>query len=200
MLSVLHAALPSHWLPFITMGQAERWGLRRTLLVCTVAVTGHVVSTGIVGGLLGWFSADAITAYAGTAEHLVAPALLAGLGVVYLGYHFSGKRHTHSHTPGGRHAGHPNPLVMIGTLLLTLFLSPCLEVMVYFIEASRQGVELVFWLWAAHAGATLAMILGLVAAGYYGIEMANTHWFEHNDRLITGLALLGLGAFQYFVG
>ena len=200
LLSVLHAALPSHWLPFITMGQTERWGLRRTLLVTAVAVAGHVASTGLVGGLLGWFSADVISAYAGAADHLVAPALLVLLGLVYLGYHFSGKRHTHSHTPGARHAGHPNPWVMIGTLMLTLFLSPCIEVMVYFIDASREGIELVFWLWVAYASVTVALIVALVALGYYGIAWANTRWFEHNDRLLTGTALVLLGVFQYVVG
>ena len=48
----LHAALPTHWLPFVLVGRAQRWSLARVLAAVTAAGLAHIVTTALVGGLI----------------------------------------------------------------------------------------------------------------------------------------------------
>lgn len=48
----LHAALPTHWLPFVLVGRAQRWTLPRMMGAVTTAGLAHIVTTAIVGGLI----------------------------------------------------------------------------------------------------------------------------------------------------
>ncbi|SOD95184.1 hypothetical protein SAMN06269250_4771 [Spirosoma fluviale] len=60
-LSLLHALIPSHWLPFVTIGQTERWSLRQPLTVTAIAGLAHTISTtllGILVSLAGWQLAE----------------------------------------------------------------------------------------------------------------------------------------------
>ena len=48
----LHAALPTHWLPFVLVGRGQRWTLPQVLGAVTAAGLAHIVSTAAVGGLI----------------------------------------------------------------------------------------------------------------------------------------------------
>ncbi len=48
----LHAALPTHWLPFVLVGRAQRWSLGATLASVTAAGLAHIAVTAVVGGLI----------------------------------------------------------------------------------------------------------------------------------------------------
>jgi len=48
----LHAALPTHWLPFVLVGRAQRWTLPRLLGAVTAAGLAHIFATAVVGGLV----------------------------------------------------------------------------------------------------------------------------------------------------
>ncbi|RZJ04734.1 MAG: hypothetical protein EON89_06770 [Brevundimonas sp.] len=48
----LHAALPTHWLPFVLVGRAQRWTLPRMLGAVTAAGLAHIVTTAVAGGLI----------------------------------------------------------------------------------------------------------------------------------------------------
>lgn len=48
----LHAALPTHWLPFVLVGRAQRWNLGTTLASVTAAGLAHIAVTALVGGLI----------------------------------------------------------------------------------------------------------------------------------------------------
>ena len=48
----LHAALPTHWLPFVLVGRGQRWSLPRMLGAVTAAGLAHIASTAVVGGLI----------------------------------------------------------------------------------------------------------------------------------------------------
>ena len=48
----LHAALPTHWLPFTLVGRAQGWRPRRILLAVTAAGLAHIATTAVVGGLI----------------------------------------------------------------------------------------------------------------------------------------------------
>lgn len=48
----LHAALPTHWLPFVLVGRAQRWSLPRLLGAVAAAGLAHIATTAVVGGLI----------------------------------------------------------------------------------------------------------------------------------------------------
>ena len=48
----LHAALPTHWLPFVLVGRGQRWTLAQVLATVAIAGSAHIVTTAIVGGLI----------------------------------------------------------------------------------------------------------------------------------------------------
>src|SRR5262249_31279190 len=50
----LHAAIPTHWLPFVVAARAQRWNPAKTLIVTGVAGSGHVLFTPAFGGLIWW--------------------------------------------------------------------------------------------------------------------------------------------------
>ena len=51
-IAFLHAALPTHWLPFVLVGRARGWSRRRTLFVAAFAGLGHVACTVALGALV----------------------------------------------------------------------------------------------------------------------------------------------------
>lgn len=48
----LHAALPTHWLPFVLVGRGQRWSLPQVLGAVAAAGLAHIASTAVVGGLI----------------------------------------------------------------------------------------------------------------------------------------------------
>ncbi|MDQ1154696.1 hypothetical protein [Brevundimonas sp. SORGH_AS_0993] len=48
----LHAALPTHWLPFTLVGRAQGWRPSRILAAVATAGLAHIVSTAVVGALI----------------------------------------------------------------------------------------------------------------------------------------------------
>ena len=48
----LHAALPTHWLPFVLVGRGQRWTLPQVLTAVTAAGLAHIVTTAAVGVLI----------------------------------------------------------------------------------------------------------------------------------------------------
>ena len=48
----LHAALPTHWLPFVLVGRGQRWALPQVLTAVATAGLAHIFSTAVVGALI----------------------------------------------------------------------------------------------------------------------------------------------------
>ena len=48
----LHAALPTHWLPFTLVGRAQGWRPSRILMAVMAAGLAHIVTTAVVGSLI----------------------------------------------------------------------------------------------------------------------------------------------------
>ena len=49
-----HAAIPTHWLPFVLTARVQKWSKARTLAVTTLAGCGHVLFTAVLGFLVAW--------------------------------------------------------------------------------------------------------------------------------------------------
>lgn len=109
----LHAALPTHWLPFVLAGRRQRWSHNKTLAIAALAGTGHVVFTIALGIAIAWFgiTLDRLT---GGVFPYVASAILIAFGLYCLtrselGHdHFHGHSHHHGHDHAHDHHDHAN--------------------------------------------------------------------------------------------
>src|SRR4051812_16569706 len=98
-----HAAIPTHWLPFVLAARAQHWNQGKTLGVTALAGSGHVLFTAILGLLIAWFGI-ALTDRVGVWFPRLAGAVLLCLGLFYLYRQITGKGHAHHHL----FCGHPH--------------------------------------------------------------------------------------------
>jgi nickel/cobalt exporter len=95
----LHAAIPTHWLPFVVAARAQHWNSAKTLVVTGIAGSGHVLFTTALGVLVAW-GGIAINAKWSRTFPLIAGGALIVVGLFYLVSHLKG-RHGHVHLFGG---------------------------------------------------------------------------------------------------
>lgn len=81
--ALLHAALPTHWLPFVLVGRAQGWSGRKTLAVAALAGGGHIVTTVALAVLLTGAGLALGDRY-GPVLRQLAGAVLIGFGLLYL--------------------------------------------------------------------------------------------------------------------
>ena len=102
----LHAAIPTHWLPFVAAARAQHWNSAKTLVVTGIAGSGHVLFTTALGVVVAW-GGIAINAKWSRTFPLIAGGALIAVGLFYLVLQFKGS-HGHLHLFGGsgRHQHH----------------------------------------------------------------------------------------------
>jgi nickel/cobalt exporter len=114
-LGFIHTVIgPDHYLPFIVIGRARGWTLRKTLFVSFLAGLGHILSS-VVLGFLGIALGIAVARLEGveSTRGEIAAWLLIGFGLAYFVWGmrraWKGKPHTHPHLhgPDGPHE-HPH--------------------------------------------------------------------------------------------
>jgi ABC-type nickel/cobalt efflux system permease component RcnA len=105
---------PDHYLPFIVLGRAEGWPLRKALLWTVICGVAHVLSSvilGLVGVALG-IAVSRLESFEGIRGTLASYALI-GFGLLYFAWGLwrarrgGGHSHLHRHTDGTVHA-HPH--------------------------------------------------------------------------------------------
>ena len=194
-LSFIHAVIPSHWLPFVTIGNARGWD-RATLLRTTfLAGSAHTVST-TVFGLLAGFAGFQLSGNQQLIAGRIVPLLLLALGLWFVMQHYLGHSHTHLAEEKARGRSYGRLLL---SLVVIMFLSPCFEISAYFLSAGAIGWRAVVILAAIYNILTLGGMLIMVGLGQRGLERLDIGWLRHNEQLITGLTLCGLAAFNFFI-
>src|SRR3982751_1729919 len=91
----LHAAIPTHWLPFVVAARAQQWKNSKTLAITGVAGAGPVIFTTALGVLVAW-GGIAINSKMGKAFPLIAGGALIAVGLFYFVRHLKGS-HGHVH-------------------------------------------------------------------------------------------------------
>lgn len=203
LLSVVHASIPSHWLPLVAISKAEKWNDKETATVTAITGASHTISTiviGIIVGLVGYKLSESyhfITKY-------VAPIILIALGVFYfiLEYRHSlldAEHHHHHIDVVNIIQNQRSKRSIIATLSLAMFFSPCLEIEIYYFTASRLGwwgigiVSIVYF---------FVTVLGMIFIVHFaskGIKKLRWHFLEHHDKLISGIVLILVGLLAFFV-
>lgn len=171
-----HAAIPTHWLPFVLAARAQHWTPAKTIGITALAGSGHVIVTAALGFLIAWFGI-ALTERVGHWFPRIAGAALLLLGAFYLYRQLTGKGHAHHHLFCGHprtHSGElehehdhaappvserraaPSDRVAFTSLLTLLTFSPCEAFLPIYASGVRYG-------WTGFAVLTAILSLGTVA-------------------------------------
>jgi len=229
-LGLVHTLLgPDHYLPFIVLGRAEGWNLRRTMLLTAVCGVAHVASSIVVGGLgiaLGW-SLGGLEWFEGIRGEAAGWALLV-FGGAYLTWglyrarkghshvhaHADGTVHKHGHDHGhiadaSAHADEPHEEAAhvkshrrtAWALFLVFVLGPCEPLIpLLLFPAAEHSAAGIAAVSAAFLVATVVTMLAVVAAGWFGLRLFKLGWLERYVHAFSGAAVLASGVLITFVG
>jgi len=196
-LSIIHALIPNHWLPLITIGKAERWTLPETLSATLITALAHIASTIMIGIAVGFIGYKLSGAFE-LISSIIAPMVLVILGLVYLVTDLlHAHHHEHSHLSVNKNA--KSRFAILASLSIAMFLSPCIELEAYYFQAGTLGWAGILVVSAVYALVTPSLMVLLVYLGTKGLDRFNWHFLEHHMRKITGIILILLGLLAYFV-
>ena len=218
----LHAAIPTHWLPFVVAARAQHWNSAKTLVVTGIAGSGHVLFTIALGVLVAW-GGIALNAKWSKTFPLIAGGALIAVGVFYLVSQLRG-RHAHVHLFGGHghHAKHQHhddtrsrgnhhheheeieeienqwarprsDWAVIAGLVALLTFSPCEAFLPVFLTGAKYGWFGFALLSAILAIATVAGMIVFTWLTLLGLQRLRFKALEKYEPIIVGLVFCLLG-------
>ncbi|WP_395445423.1 hypothetical protein [Caulobacter sp. UC70_42] len=183
----LHAALPTHWLPFVLVGRAQKWSTGRTLGVTLLAGLGHVGLTIALG--LGLVVAGlALEPRLGGLFHWVVGGLMVAVGLFYI----ARGRHNHA-LPEASRRSYASDRAAIIALVTLLTLSPCEAFLPYYLAGMQHGWQAFLVLSAVLLAATSAGMLIFTSLSLAGFKRLGLQWVERYEETILGVALVLVG-------
>lgn len=193
-ISLLHAVIPNHWLPVLAIGKKEGWSLSETSRVTFIAGMAHVISTVIIGLLLGLIGSE-LSHQIDNFTHVIGPAIIILMGLYFIGEHY---KHHHFHLPKEQIQKKTKRSIVIA-LITAMFFSPCMEIEGYFLLAGSEGWFFLFAIAAMYSIITITGMLVWIRIVYKGLLKLNWHKWEHNAGIITGLVLIITGIISFFI-
>ena len=213
-----HAAIPTHWLPFVLVARARGWTRTKTLGVVTLAGMGHVLLTSLLGLAIAWFGFR-LDARVGAAFPWIAAGLLAALGLFYFWRQWRGGGICHHYAPGGQHhadehCGHEadhshwehelkdsalvsakaDDRAAVGGLFMMLTLSPCEGFLPVYLSGVKFGWPGFFTLSVILAVAALGAMLLFTWLALRGLDRLRVKNFERYEAgLLGGLFIVLAG-------
>ena len=188
----LHAALPTHWLPFVLVGRGQRWTLTQVLTTVAIAGSAHIVTTAIVGGL--------IVAAGLVVDQWIAgllPGLSAGLLFLFGAFDLGKALLRPAILAGGPSLNLSEPTVSHAAafwgLVVMMAVSPG-EVLlpIYLSQATEGPVVLIALTLAFGIGTVLGMAVFTVLARAGWSVLRLERWARY-EGIILGLALILIG-------
>lgn len=193
LISLLHAVIPNHWLPVLAIGKKEGWSLAETSRITFIAGASHVISTIIIGLLLGLIGIE-LSSNIESFTRIIAPAILILLGLHFVRQHY---QHRHFHLQKEK-LQKKTKASIITALVIAMFLSPCMEIEAYFLLAGTKGWYVMALIAMMYAVITITGMLIWIRVVYKGIIKLNWHKWEHSAGIITGVTLIITGIISFF--
>ncbi len=188
----LHAAMPTHWLPFVLVGRAQRWSLMRVMTVAVTAGLAHIASTALVGSLI-VAAGLALNAWIGGLLPHLSAALLFIFGAFYLARASLQKPITAT----GPEAEVPEPAVSdraaFWGLVLMMAVTPGEVLLPIYLSSAIEGVAALGLLTLSFAAGTvlgMTLLSALASAGYSILRLER--WARY-EGAILGISLIVIG-------
>lgn len=188
----LHAALPTHWLPFVLVARAQRWSIARMLGAVVAAGLAHIVTTAVAGSLIVMAGLALNQWIAGLLPHISA-ALLFLFGAFYLA-RASLKRPQLASGPSTDLAepGVSDKAAFWG-LVAILAISPGEVLLPIYLSAADEGLAALGLLTVCFAVGTLAGMVLLSLIAHAGASLLRLERWARYEGAILGVALIVLG-------
>ena len=214
-----HAAIPTHWLPFVLVARTRGWSRSKTLAVTVFAGLGHVALTSLLGLAIAGFGFQ-LDEHAGEKFTWIVGGLLISIGAFYFWQQLRGGGVRHHHFFGGQHrpsakCGHDHadanshwdtelkesPLASrksgdwaaISGLFVMLTLSPCEGFLPVYLSGVQFGWTGFFVLSGILAVATLLGMLIFTWLTLLGFEKFSVKQFERYEAALLGAIFTVLG-------
>ena len=192
-ISILHAILPNHWLPVVALSRQFGWNGRKTAGITMLAALAHSMSTVLIGILIafGGMTLDRFLPY----FSYIAAGILIALGILFVWRH---QHHMHFHLRKMQMQADARLGYILGSLLLAMFLSPCLEVGALFLVAGTEGWYITLIMSVIY---TVTSALGMTLFAWLavqGLKKIDWHKVEHSSGLISGIILILTGIMFLF--
>jgi nickel/cobalt transporter (NicO) family protein len=194
-ISILHALIPSHWMPILVFEKKYKWTHRETYRVTIIAALLHALSTVFLGIMIGFLSLKLNTVLK-EASTYVSGGVLILLGFIFIIRHH---KHNHFHLHNEEQMKSLDPKKVISVLLLGMFLSPCLEIEGYFILAGNLGWKYIALVSILYTLISVFGILFWMAFAKKILSKVNAHKIEHNAGLISGIILILTGILSFWL-
>lgn len=202
-----------HSLPFVVMGRAQGWPLRKVLGITFLCGLGHVLSSVVLGvaGIGLGAAVEKLEWIEASRGELAAWSLIV-FGLTYAAWSFARSRrvteHTHVHEDGTVHAhhhgeggGHGHGLdassvagMTAWSLFVIFVLGPCEPLIpLLMVPALGWGWGSVVLVATAFGVTTIATMMTVVTVGYLGLGVPKFRKLEKHAHTLAGLAIASSG-------
>lgn len=199
-----------HSLPFIVLGRAQSWTLRKTLFVTLLCGVGHVLSSVLLGGIgIGLGVAAAKLQWIESWRGGVAAWSLIIFGLAYAGWSLARQRrrqrgaHAHGHRVHSheqriegehRHEGLSPTALTAWTLFIIFVLGPCEPLIpLLMVPALSLGAWAAVPVASAFGLTTIGTMMLVVTIGYFGVTLPFFQRLEAHAHTLAGLAIAASG-------
>ena len=190
----LHAALPTHWLPFVLVGRAQRWTLPKVLSTVATAGLAHIATTAVVGGLIVAAGLALDQWIEGLMPHLSA-VLLFAFGGFYLIK--AVVRRTAPLAANGATLELSEPTVSHAAafwgLVAMLAISPGEVLLPIYMSSAQEGAGALALLTVAFAVGTILGMGVFTTLARAGASVLRLERWARYEGAVLGVALIGLG-------
>ena len=184
---------PDHYIPFIVMSKARKWGLSKTMIITFLCGVGHILSSvilGLIGIALG-IAVTKLTAIESFRGNLASWFLLV-FGFLYFlwGLYIAVKKKPHEHFKFNN--GNIN---LTPWILFTIFVfGPCEPLIPLVMYPAAKGSLIGLLLVTGIFGvSTISTMLAIVMISYYGINLMPMERLERYMHALAGAAIFLCG-------
>ena len=196
LISLVHAAIPSHWLPLVVVGRAQRWTQGETLRATVLAGLAHTISTTAIGVLIALAGLKLTHEFEETST-FTAPMVLILLGMVFIVLDLRHHRHREIKVETFEKKSRA---AVIASLSLAMFFSPCMELSAVYLQAGTFGGAAIVAITAIYLFVTVLGMVVLVYLGMRGVERVRWHFLEKHEKAVSGIVLVALGLVTLLTG
>lgn len=195
LVSLLHALIPSHWIPLLTISKTYQWTKRETLWMTFYLSCAHVASTLVIGLLIGMIGLG-LSQVLESIIRWLSPSIL-----ILLGLYFLWRHHTHHHFHLDEELTQPpiRKRQLFLSMMMFMILSPCLEVTAFFFDASRFGIDQLFIIAGIYTFCSILAMTIWVNFLWLGFQKLDSHKWEHNSGILTGWTIILAGVLSFFI-
>ncbi|MBS2099995.1 urease accessory protein UreH domain-containing protein [Carboxylicivirga linearis] len=192
---------PDHYLPFIMIGKAREWSLRKVIGLTLLCGVGHILSSVVLGffGIALQVQVAKLEFIESFRGNLAAWAFIA-FGLLYtlwgIRHWIKKKHHGHSH---GKLNDSRN--ITPWVLFIIFALGPCeplIPVLMY--PAVAQSTSALILVTSVFGVTTLLTMVAMVVTSTYGLSFINIKKYEHLSHSIAGMVIFLSGLAMQFLG